>query len=55
MRWLVVLWAGLSYVLHSARAEAAAPPGGPTCPTCGGRLVRLGFLPAAAPAIFDTS
>jgi hypothetical protein len=55
VRWLVALWAGLTYVLHSARAEAAAPPGGPTCAACGGRLVRLGSLPAAAPAIFDTS
>jgi hypothetical protein len=55
VRWLVALWAGLTYVLRSARAEAAAPSGGPTCPTCGGRLVRLGFLPAVAPPIFDTS
>lgn len=55
VRWLVALWAGLTYVLRSARDEAAPPPGGPTCPACGGRLVRLGFLPAAAAAIFDTS
>jgi hypothetical protein len=55
VRWLIALWAGLTYVLHSARDEVAAPPGGPTCPTCGGRLVRLGILPAAGPAAFDTS
>jgi hypothetical protein len=55
VRWLVALWAGLTDVLGSARAEEAAPPDGPTCPACGGRLVRLGFLAAAAPATFDTS
>ena len=54
VRWLVALWAGLTYVLRPARAEMP-PPVGPTCPACGGRLVRLGFLPAAAPTIFDTS
>jgi Putative transposase len=55
VRWLIALWAGLTYVLRSTRDEAAAPPGGPTCPACGGRLVRLGFAPAAGPSVFDTS
>jgi hypothetical protein len=55
VRWLIALWAGSTYVLHSARAEVAAPPGGPTCPGCGGRLVWLGILPAAGPSAFDTS
>jgi hypothetical protein len=55
VRWLIALWAGLTYVLHSARAEVAPPPGGPRCPTCGGRLVWLGILPAAGPSAFDTS
>jgi hypothetical protein len=55
VRWLIAVWAGLTYVLRSARAKAVAPPGGPTCPTCGGRLVRLGIVPASGPAIFDTS
>jgi hypothetical protein len=55
VRWLIAPWAGVTYALPSARTKAAAPRGGPTCPACGGRLVRLGFLPAAAPAIFDTS
>jgi hypothetical protein len=55
VRWLIALWAGLTYVLHSARAEVAAPPGGPTCPRCGGRLVWLGILPPTGPSAFDTS
>ena len=38
-----------------AGEEPAAPPGGRACPVCGGRLVRLGFVPAPAPAVFDTS
>jgi hypothetical protein len=55
VRWLIALWAGLTYVLRSTRDEAVAPPGGPTCPACGGRLVRLGFAPASGPSAFDTS
>jgi hypothetical protein len=55
VRWLIALWAGLTYVLRSARDEVAAPPGGPTCPACGGRLVRLGLAPATGPSAFDTS
>jgi len=54
VRWLIALGSGLAHVLRSSRAEVAAP-GGPTCPACGGRLVRLGTLPAARPATFDTS
>jgi hypothetical protein len=55
VRWLIAVWAGLRYVLRSAREEGAAPAGGPTCPACGGRLVRLGTVPASGPAAFDTS
>ena len=56
VRWLIALWAGLTYVLRSVRDEGpAAAPGEPTCAACGGRLVRLGFVPAAGPSAFDTS
>ena len=56
VRWLIALWAGLMYVLRSDRdEEPAASPGEPVCPTCGGRLLRLGFVPAVGPAVFDTS
>ena len=56
LRWLIALWAGLTYVLRSVRdGGPASVPGEPRRAACGGRLVRLGFLPAAAPAIFDTS
>ena len=55
VRWLIALWAGLTYVLRSARGEPPAPTGAATCPACGGRLVRLGILPASVPAAFDTS
>lgn len=56
VRWLIALWAGLTYVLRSGRTEVVADRAGePVCPTCGGRLLRLGFLPAGGPAVFDTS
>jgi hypothetical protein len=56
VRWLIALWAGLTYVLRSVEdSEPAAPTGGPTCLECGGRLLRLGFVPAEGPASFDTS
>ena len=56
VRWLIALWAGLTYVLQVGPAEEpAAPAASPRCPACGGRLVRLGFVPAAEPAAFDTS
>jgi hypothetical protein len=56
VRWLIALRAGLAYVLRSRRDEpAAAPAPAPGCPACGGVLVRLGFVPAPAPVVFDTS
>jgi hypothetical protein len=56
VRWLIALWSGLTYVLRSAREEVAAgPTGEPRCPECGGRLARLGFLPAVSASAFDTS
>jgi hypothetical protein len=56
VRWLIVLWAGLTYLLQARRSEeptGAAPAAG--CPVCGGPMVRLGFMPAPLPAVFDTS
>jgi hypothetical protein len=56
VRWLIALWAGLTYVLQARRSEEPlAPTPSPGCPVCGGVLVRLGFLPAGVPAVFDTS
>jgi hypothetical protein len=56
VRWLIAVRAGLTYVLRSRRDEqAVAPASPPGCPACGGVLVRLGFVPAASPAAFDTS
>jgi hypothetical protein len=56
VRWLIALWAGMRYLLRSGRDEQpAAPLGEPTCAACGGRLVRLGFVPAALASAFDTS
>ena len=56
VRWLIALWAGLTYVLQARWTEE---PTGPLpavgCPVCGGPMVRLGFVPAWAPAVFDTS
>jgi hypothetical protein len=56
LRWLIPRRAGLTNASRSARgAKPPAPAGGPVCPSCGGRLVRLGFVPAEGPAAFDTS
>ena len=57
VRWLIALWAGLTYVLRSGRAEgpAAATGRAERARSAAVRLVRLGFVPAAAPAVFDTS
>jgi len=56
VRWLIAPGAGLTYVLRSGgRAAAPAEAVERACPCCGGRLVRLGMVPASAPAVFDTS
>ena len=56
VRWLIALRAGLTYVLRlRGDGPASAPPPAPGCPACGGVLVRLGFVPAASPSVFDTS
>jgi hypothetical protein len=56
VRGLIALWAGLTYVLRSDRDEGPAPgPAEPRCAACGGRLVRLGLLPASTAMVIDTS
>src|SRR5262249_38749661 len=38
VRWLIAVWAGLTYGLRSVRDERPpAPAGVPSCPACGGR------------------
>ncbi len=55
VRWLIALWAGLTYVLRSVRdGGPASVPGEPRRAACGGRLVRLGFLPSVSASAFDT-
>ena len=56
VRWLIALWAGLTYHLQARRVEAPTTPvASPGCPVCGGPMIRLGFVPAPVPAVFDTS
>ncbi len=57
VRRLIGAWLGEVSAAGSGRAgsPSSARSVGPTCPSCGGRLVRLGFEPAVAVAVFDTS
>lgn len=55
VRWLIALSNGAMFVLGAKRAEKAVAPPALSCRVCGGPLVRLGFVPAGEPAIFDTS
>jgi Putative transposase/Transposase zinc-binding domain len=56
VRWLIAVWAGLMDVLRPApEGSPRASAEGPRCPACGGRLVWLGWAPAACPSAFDTS
>ena len=55
VRWLIALSHGAIFVLGAKRAEKAVALPALSCPVCGGPLVRLGFVPAGEPAIFDTS
>ena len=53
VRWMVTVHNRAKFVLLAERtAEPAARPV-PRCPSCGGPMVLLGFVPALAP--FDTS
>ncbi len=57
VRRLIGAWLGEVSAAGSGRSgsPSSAPSVGPTCPSCGGRLVRLGFEPAVGVAVFDTS
>jgi hypothetical protein len=56
VRWLIAVHDATAFLLRAGRAgPPAAAPAAPVCPVCGGRMTLLGYLPAAAPAIFDTS
>jgi hypothetical protein len=54
VRWLIAAHLGALFTL-SAAATATAEPLAPRCAVCGGVMSLLGFAPAMAPAIFDTS
>ena len=53
VRWLVTLYNGAIFVLSTAEVPAAPPTR--CCPTCGGPLRILGFVPTRGSAVFDTS
>ncbi|MDE3054834.1 MAG: IS91 family transposase [Gemmatimonadota bacterium] len=57
VRRLIAAWSGGPSEPEPARVGSAssAPSDGPRCPSCGGRLVLLGFEPAAGVPVFDTS
>jgi Putative transposase len=55
VRWLIALSNGVMFALVAQRDEKPVAPAALSCPACGGVLVRLGFVPAGEPAIFDTS
>ncbi|MBV8311519.1 MAG: transposase [Planctomycetaceae bacterium] len=55
VRWLITLHNGGVFTLLAKRAEGPAPQPAPCCPVCGGPMSILGFMPALAPAVFDTS
>src|SRR5262249_31128618 len=55
VRWLGTVVLGALFVPQAARAEGSAATAAPRCPVCGGPMSVLGFAPAPAPAVFDTS
>ncbi len=57
LRWLIALWAGLTYVLLARRAEEPTAPGpSPVCAMCGGgRWCGWGSCRPRCRAPFDTS
>jgi len=54
-RWLIALCHGWTFALLAQRDQTPVAATSPSCPACGGPLIRLGFVPAGGPAIFDTS
>jgi hypothetical protein len=53
VRWMVTVHNQARFVLLAERTEAPAERPWPRCPSCGGPMVLLGFVPA--PTRFDTS
>ena len=53
VRWLVTVHNQAKFVLLAKRTEEPAARPAPRCPSCGGPMVILQFVPALAP--FDTS
>ena len=55
VRWLIALHNGGVFTLLAMLTAPAAAPPAPRCPACGGVMCPAGFVPAAPPAIFDSS
>jgi Putative transposase/Transposase zinc-binding domain len=55
VRWLIALCHGWTFAPSARRDRTPVAATSPSCPECGGPLIRLGFVPAGEPAIFDTS
>jgi site-specific recombinase XerD len=55
VRWLVMVFLGAIFTLAARGAEQPTATAAPRCPACGGPMTVLGFAPAWAPAVFDTS
>src|SRR5262245_56698054 len=54
VRWLIAVQLGTLFTLRALQPVRAEPPA-LRCEACGGVLSFLGFAPAVAPGIFDTS
>ena len=55
VRWLITLHNGALFTLLAATAAVPAAQPAPQCTVCGGRMSVLGFAPALAPAVWDSS
>jgi hypothetical protein len=55
VRWLVALHTRAVFTLLAQRDADGVERPGLRCPECGGLMSAVGFQPALAPAIFDTS
>ena len=55
VRWLITLHNGAKFTLLSKPPTEPAAQLAPHCPVCGCLMSVLGFVPALAPAVFDTS
>ncbi|MBV8146028.1 MAG: transposase [Gammaproteobacteria bacterium] len=55
VRWLITLHNGGVFTLLAVPTAPPAESPAPRCPACGGPMSVQGFVPALAPALFDTS